>query len=470
MRSLTWRLALLAIGICALLAPASALATSSEEAILHAKTKGTEYLEGLQEKSGGFKSDWDLDSIAAAGTAAANLKIAGAATNARSWYQELVGNLTATKWPEKAIVTEYERAALVGYAAGIDPARFSKTENMFAGIASFYEPSSPGYYGPPGNFNGTVFALLAFTQAKTESGVQRVPNALLKKTVEVVEKNQHTDGGWSWEKAEGNTKKLEAEAEPDMTGAAMAALCGAGATPATSEAVKKGEAYLKKLLLASTGGFKYAEGGENTDSNAWGVQGLDACKIEPQGTEFTTTAGKTPIDFLISQQLSSPLGAFQYSPEKKGAANEYSSQDAVRALAGAAFTVTPPVPTGGLKQWEQASEFAKGKESPLMLVIKYENEPLKVCSVSVSPTTETAETVSLEKVFVAAEKESGKGSTPVSCVTGHTSEAGGAITQINGFPSTPTALWEYSIDGGAEKQATLTTKIHLGDTIYLNYN
>jgi hypothetical protein len=468
MRSLTCRLVLLALGVCALLAPAPALATSSEEAILHAKTKGAEYLKGLQEKSGSFKSDWDIDSIAATGVAAANVQKTGAEpaeTNARTWYQELVSGKTATKWPEKAIVTEYERAALVGYAAGIDPARFSKTENMFAGIASFYEPASPGYWGPPENFNGTVFALLALTQAKTTGGAQRVPNVLLKKTIEVIEKNQHTDGGWSWEKVEGNETKRKAGAEPDMTGAAMAALCATGATPTSNEAVKKGEAYLKKTLIASTGGFEY-EFGENTDSNAWAVQGLDACKIEPQGAEFKApTTEKTPIDFLIAQQLASPLGAFRYSPTKEGA-NEYSSQDAVRALAGAGFTVSPPVPTGSPKppQWVAESGFTKTAKSPLMLIINNESEALKVCSVSVSAATAEAETVSLEKVLLAAEA----GSSPASCVTGHSSESG-AITQINGFPSTPKALWDYSIDQGAEKQATLTSPIHLGDTIYLRY-
>jgi hypothetical protein len=464
MRKLTCRVALIALGICGLLVPPSALATSSEEQIANAKSKGATYLEGLQKKSGGFESDWDIDSIAATGVAAANLKIAGAETDARSWYQKLVANETATKWPEKAVVTEYERAALVGYAAGIDPARFSKAQNMFAGIASFYEPAHAGYYGPPENLNGTVFGLLALTQAKTTGGVQRAPAALLKKTIEVIEKNQHTDGGWTWEKAEGNETKLKAGAEPDMTGAAIAALCGAGVSP-TGETVKKGAAYLKSILIAATGGFE-SEFGENTDSNAWAVQGLDACKIEPQGTEFTAPGTKkTPIDFLISEQLASPLGAFKYQPAKT-TANEYSSQDAVRALAGAGFTVAPPVPTGSPKpaQWSAASGFTKTAKSPLTLIVNNESEALKVCSVSVSSTTAEAETVPLEKVLAAAEKSS----TPTGCVTGYASESG-AISQINGFPATPKALWDYSIDGGAEKQATLTTAIHLGDTIYLRF-
>ncbi len=178
----------------------------------NSKSKGVTYLEGLQEAGGGFLSDWDIDSLAAAGVAAANVKKAGAETDARTWYRKLVGNETATKWPKEALVTEYERAALVAYAAGIDPARVSKTQNLIAGIASYYQPENPGYYGPPGNFNGTVFALLALADTKTTGGVQRVPDVLFKKSIEAIEKNQHTDGGWAWEKAEGNEVKLKAAA------------------------------------------------------------------------------------------------------------------------------------------------------------------------------------------------------------------------------------------------------------------
>jgi len=448
-----------------MLAPATAQATSSEEQILTAKSKGVAYLEGLQKKSGGFESDWDIDAAAASGVAAANLKITGAETDARSWYQKLLSNELASKWPEKAIVTEYERGTLVGYAAGIDPARFSKAQNLLAEIASFYQPATPGYYGPPENFNGTVFGLLALENAKSTTGVQRVPQVLLKKSIEVIERNQHTDGGWGWEKAEGNEAKLKAAAEPDMTGAAMAALCGAKVAN-TESVIKNGEAYLKSVMVAATGGFEF-ELGENTDSNAWAIQGLNACKIEAQGTEFTAPlTKKTPIDFLISEQLSSPSGAFKYQPSKTSA-NEYSSQDAVRALAGAGFTAAPPVPTGSPKpaQWSAASGFSKTVKSPLTLVINNESEALKVCSVAVSSTASEAETVPLEKVLLAAEGSS----SPTGCVTGHASE-GGAISQINGFPSEAKALWDYSIDGGSEKQATLSTAIHLGDTIYLRFS
>jgi hypothetical protein len=465
MRTLICRLALLGACICGLLLPSAASATSTPTEITNSKSKGVTYLEGLQETGGGFLSDWDIDSFAAAGVAAANVKKAGAETDARTWYRKLLGNETATKWPKEALVTEYERAALVAYAAGIDPARVTKTQNLIAGIASYYQPENPGYYGPSGNFNGTVFGLLALADTKTTGGVQRVPNVLFKKSIEAIEKNQHTDGGWAWEKAEGNEAKLKAAAEPDMTGAAMAALCNAHVESSNS-VVKKGEAYLKSLLTASNGAFS-SEFGANTDSDTWAVQGLDACGIEPQGTEFTAPGTKkTPIDFLISQQLTSgtTAGAFRYLTSGSSA-NEYSSQDAVRALAGAGFTVAPPTPTGGLERWFAESGFSlsEGVKSQLTLIVNNESSALKVCSVSVEPRTATT---TLGKVLEAAVK----GTVPSECVTGFSSEAGTeAINQISGYPSTPNALWDYSIDGAGEAQAKSSTLVHLGDTIYLRF-
>ena len=113
----------------------------------------------------------------------------------------------------------------------------------------------------------------------------------------------------------------------------MAALCSAG-LPASSPTILSAEGYLKADLEESTGAFQ-APFGANTDSNAWAVQGLNACGINPQGAGFTTAKGKTPIDFLLSQQLSD--GGFVYEAGE-ALANEYSSQDAVRALSGAGFT------------------------------------------------------------------------------------------------------------------------------------
>ena len=113
----------------------------------------------------------------------------------------------------------------------------------------------------------------------------------------------------------------------------------------------------------------------------------------------------------------------------------------MRALAGSGFTATPPVPSGGLPQWEFETAFSASKsvESPLALIVNGAGS-LKPCSVSVAPGEATT---TLEAVLTAAEASS----TPAGCVTGFSSE-GQAITQLDGSPSTPAADWQISIDGG----------------------
>ena len=452
-------LIVVAVGACALLAPAAAQATSTKTEIEESASRGVSYLKSLQLTSGGFESEWDLSALAADGVAAANVQKSGAETNARTWYRELVGNETATKWPPKAAAVEYERAALNAYAAGIEPARVSKTQDLIAGILSFYQPEHAGYYGEPEVFEGTIFGLLALADAKTEEGAERVPAVLLERSAAVIEANQHTDGGWSYQKAEGNETVRKAAAEPDTTGAAMAALCAAGATPATSESVRRAVTYLKSVLVSASGAFE-SELGPNTDSNAWAVSGLNACGINPQEEGFTSASHKTPIDFLISQQLAG--GGFKYLASGTSA-SEYASQDAVRALAGAGFTSVPPVPSGGSERWFAASGFSpsKGVKSPLALIVNNGAGTLKACSVSLAPETATT---TLEAVLKAAEADSA----PSGCITSHASEASTeAITQIDGYASTPTREWTIGIDGGAREAAKTSSVIGLGDTIYL---
>ncbi len=461
MRPITCRVALIAAALGSLLAPAVASATATPEQIEKARNEGVTYLKGLQKESGeipGFGGDWALTSFAAAGVAPADVNKAGKETSdARSWYEGVVG---AVGWPgEGAVATDFERAALIAYAAGTDPARVSKRQNLIAKVASYYQPESPGYYGS--TFNATVFGLLALAGAKTTGGVQRVPQVVLDQAVTAVKANQHTDGGWTWEKAAGNEAALKKASEPDMTGAAMAALCGAGVAN-TNESIVNAKKYLVSKFVKSSGAFE-SEFGVNTDSNAWAVQGLKACGIDPQEAEFTGTAPakKTPLNFLISQQVSG--GGFRYGTSGSSA-EEYASQDAVRALGSGGFTAAPPKPSKG-EQWKGVTEFATGKTETgsLALIVDNGSSPLKVCSVSLAP---EATTTTLATVLNAAVA----GTTPASCVTGFLPSSGeGAITQINGFPASPAERWNVTIDGGAKATARRNTTIHVGDTIYLRY-
>jgi hypothetical protein len=436
------------------------LATSTAGQIQTATTSGLSYLRTLQHADGsipGFGGDWPLISFAAAGTAAANVVPSGGSIDARAWYRASIADPSA--WPEGSspAVTEFERASLISYAAGIDPARVSQSQNLIAQIIARYQPANPGYYGAPALFNGTVFGLLALEGARTTKGIERVPQALLEQSIEVVRHNQHVNGGWSFQKVEGNEKALKSASEPDLTGAAIAALCGAG-VPNSDPSVVKGVEYLKSLLVSSSGAFA-GEFGANTDSNAWAVQGLHACAIDPQGAAFTTPAGKTPIDFLISQQLAGD--GFKYLPSET-TANEYAGQDAVRALAGGGFVVAPPKPKQA-KQWLYEKQFSTSASTAglLTLIVDSGTAPLVACAVKIAPQATKAKLVA---VLAAAETSS----TPAGCVSSFAPASGkGAITQVNGLPNPSGSGWQLGIDGGAEKPAKGSTAIHLGDTIYL---
>jgi hypothetical protein len=462
MRLTILRSALVAAALASLLVPAVASATASPEEITSSINKGLTYLKGLQNSEtgaiAGFGGDWALTAFAATKVAAADVNKGGkATTDARSWYEGEVG---AVGWPgEGAVATDFERAALLSYAAGIDPARVSKRQNLIAKVTSYYQPESPGYYGS--TFNATVFGLLALANAKTTTGVQRLPQVVLDGAVAAVKANQHTDGGWTWEKAAGNEEALKKASEPDMTGAAMAALCNAGVAN-TNEAIVNAKKYLASIFEGSTGAFKSAFG-NNTDSNGWAVSGLKACGLDPQAAEFTgpNPGKKTPLNFLISQQLGS--GAFRY-PTSGSSANLYSSQNAVRALGSGGFTATPPVPAAG-PQWKGVTQFATGETetASLALVVDDGVSALKVCSVTLAPKATTTTLAAVLNAAVVA-------TTPAGCVTGFLPGSGeGAITQVNGYPAAPAEKWKVSIDGGAKVQANRSTQINVGDTIYLKY-
>ncbi len=462
------RLPTAAIAVCLLVLPASALGASAKE-IKQTTSAGLSYVKAQQQSNGslpgdpgnpGLGGEWALSSFAAARVAAANVRTSESGTDARTYYRNLIGD-TAT-WPGSAEppVADFEAGALAAYAAGIDPARVSATQNLIAQIVARYQPASPGYYGEPGFFNYTVFGLLALADTRTRMGKQRVPQALLEQSVATVRANQHTDGGWTYLKAEGDKEELEAPAEVELTGAAMAALCGAGVS-ATDSTLVAAKDYLIAELRAEplgSGAFE-TEFGPNTDSNAWAVEGLNACGISAQSAEFTTAQGKTPIDFLISQQLAG--GGFRYEPAET-TANFYSSQDAVRALAGGGFTAKPPTPKGA-PRWAYETHFSTSNTTPaqLALVINDRTAPLAVCAVTITP---EATKTTLADVLQAAESAAA----PAGCVTSFTPASGlGAITSIDGAPSPPAADWKVSIDGAAEKQAKRNTMIEIGDTIYL---
>lgn len=441
-----------------------AAATSTPAQIATSKTNGVVYLKSLQAADGsyagsGLSNEWAFSAFAAAGTAVVDVTPGGDVTkNARTVYRNL---LTTAGWPAAVpVVTDYERGALNAYAAGIDPARVSASRNLIADIYGYWQNAETGYFGPSANYNGTVFAALALAGAKTQTGAQRVPQPLLDKVTTRIRANQHNDGGWDYQKAEGNPTRLSAASDVDMTGASMAALCTAGVPPTDTDIVQA-RTFLKNKLVPATGAFN-ALYGVNTNSNGWAVAGLNACGINPQTGDFLTSLGKTPIDFLIAQQYN-PGGGFKYKPSDT-APSAYASIDALRAVAGGGFTTAPPTPlTPGAPQWVAESAFSPGTATRLALTVDDGAGALKVCSVGFTP---TATTTTLGDVLDAATSAA----TPAGCVTAVAPSSGaGTITALNGKANSGANTWKVSVDGSSSAAASRAKVINVGDTIALRW-
>jgi hypothetical protein len=432
--------------------PAGAAATSSQEEIDTAIDKAVAYVRGQQDpltgepfgfEHGSFSSDWVATSLAAAGVSAADVLTPGNP----SLQDFLFGDYTEF-WagPPTKAVTDYERVTLVSHAAGLDPARLSTDLNLPAQIAGEWNPVA-GSFGEP-SINSTAFGILALRTAP-------VPTWALAPAVSYLRQRQHDDGGWTFSASMTPAAKAE-PSEPDMTGAAIAALCEAGA-PAYDPSVAPALSYLKSLLVNATGAFHYAFG-DNADATAWAVSGLTACGIDPQSASWKTAAGKTPIDHLLSLQVPSGSEAGGFGYENTSEANLYSTQDALRAIAGGVFTASPPARSNpSLPNVRAAPLVAPGTPVPHVLAIELAPGNVRICKVT------APEGAPLSQVL--NEAQAG-GSFPAGCVTSF-AMLDGRIVAIDGVaPAGEDEAWLVRLDRGGQAPAG-EQPVRFGETISL---
>jgi len=447
--------ALCATVLSLLALPAMAAATSSQSEVDAAIAEAVEYVRGQQDpvtgepfgfEHGSFSSDWVATSLAAAGVSAADVREAGnpslqdflfADYGSEFWTGGEAGTFTT--------VANYERATLVAHAAGLDPARLAAGANLPAQIAERWNPAGPGF-GEPGTTN-TVFGILALK-------VAGVPAWALSPVVAYLRQSQHDDGGWTYSGATTGAAKAEAS-EPDMTGAAIAALCEAGAPP-YDPPVAAALAYLQGLLVDGTGAVHYAFG-DNSDATAWAVSGLSACGVDPQSPDWTTPSGKTPIDHLLSLQVPSGPEAGGFGYQDTSEANLYSTQDALRAVAGGVFTANPPLRSDpALPSTRPGASVPAGTAVPHLLAIGSAPGNVRMCKVT------AAAGAPLPQVLAAAQA----GGRPAGCVTSF-DVAGGRITTLNGVEAANAdEAWLLRLDRGPEAVAG-EQPVGFGDVISL---
>ncbi len=432
--------------------PGSAAATSSQEEIDTAVGKAVEYVRGQQDpltgepfgfEHGSFSSDWVATSLAAAGVSAADVHTPGNPSLQDFLFDDYTGFWGGP--PTKA-VTDYERVTLVSHAAGLDPARLSAGLNLPAQIAGSWNPLA-GSFGEP-SINSTAFGILALKTAP-------VPAWALAPAASYLRLRQHDDGGWTYSSAMTPAAKAE-PSEPDMTGAAIAALCEAGA-PAYDPSVAPALAYLHGLLVNATGAFHYAFG-DNADATAWAVSGLTACGIDPQSAAWTTAAGKTPIDHLLSLQVPSGPEAGGFGYENTSEANLYSTQDALRAIAGGVFTAAPPARSDPSQpSVRPVPMVAAGTPVPHLLAIELAPGNVRMCKVTAPEGAQLSQVLN--------EARAG-GSFPAGCVTSF-SMLDGHLTSIDGIaPAGEDEAWLLRLDRGSQVLAG-EQPVSFGETISL---
>ena len=227
--------------------------------------------------------------------------------------------------------------------------------------------------GEPGLLNDDIFGVLALHQAGA-------PPELLRRIVDYLRTKQLPDGGWTWNASPG------APADTDMTGSVVAAFCAAG-VDADDPDLEEALGLLHTLQDPATGGFIAPPEsfgiGVNTDTTSWVTSGLIQCGIDPQGPEWTTAQGKTPLDYLVSMQQ--PDGHFDWTEEFDGGAFE--TFDSVRPLGGIGFSTAPPARLDGASPAVRpAAAVAAGTTVPITLVIDHGPgaDDVRMCRVDVA--------------------------------------------------------------------------------------
>ncbi len=419
-------LALTLLTLGPVVSPAAASVTATEETA--AARHGAEWITVLQEPSGelaSFGGDWSMIGLASVGINAADVRVSPTEPSAQDFYL----SLWTGSPPALFSATDFERAILTGYSGGLEPSRLDAHTNLVADLAAHFNGHE---LGEKGASNANVFGVLALSAIGAPSDVTET-------LAQTVREQQNADGGWNF--AAGANKS-----EADLTGAALAALCTDGVS-STDPAVVQALSYLHTIQDTATGGFGNPT--VNTDSTAWVVSGLNACKIDPNAAEWTTTEAKTPIDFLLAQQNGD--GSFQRHAHDEEE-DFYSTQDAVRALTGTGFIAPPPPRSQSAPTVRPAPTVAAGTPVPMTLVLDSAGHPtggssIRMCKV-IAPVGATVAQVLAD---------ASDASLPSYCLSDFSLQDG-RISRVNGVSAEPgESAWEVRREGGAsELKATGT--------------
>ena len=272
-------------GIVALLLVSLALgALAPARAEASEVSRAATWLESAQNPDGGFgsapgdDSGSEMTAWAMLGLAAAGRNPLDVANRGHTPVDFLRGGVDELKSPG-----DLARTILALESAGVDPRQFGGANLVSRLLAKRRDNGS--YEDWP---NSTAFAVIALRAAGATGG--------LEKSLSWLNQVQNDDGGW------GDVPGSPSTA--DGTGAVMQALAP------SSKASGRGLSYLRQAQR-SGGGFPLGgNGGVNTQSTAWAIEGILATGGDPGSFR---RGGKSALDYLAAQQRGD--GHYRYSKD-----------------------------------------------------------------------------------------------------------------------------------------------------------
>lgn len=399
-------------------------------------SSGGQWLASKQTASGslpGFNSDWAVTAVAAAGINAADVQQPAAERSLQDFWQEQYADpMWAELPPAYTGVGQIGKAALIAHSAGLNTSRITTDVNLAATLASTYNPNT-GLFGTNAAPNAVGFALLALPDLG-------LPGSLAGPIVDSLLSSQYDDGGWGLSASGGSS------GDTDITGSVLGMLCSNGLAPG-HPAIDEGLAFLKGKQDEDSGAI-FSDSPWLSDPNsptmAWALTGLLACGVDPQGTEWTTSTGKNPLDGAFDLRL--PNGEFMYHPSYgAGHSDNVNATEAmVRALSGNLFSAEPPARIDPSKpRIRPVSPVAAGTEVPVALSIEDGQSRTRLCAVKIAAGTGLADLLAKAQID----------SIPAGCIDGFTLQDSW-VAAVNGAAAeNPDGGWAVSIDGSAERRA-----------------
>ena len=239
------------------------------------------------------------------------------------------------------------RTILALEGAGVDPREFGG-QNLVAKLLSRRRDNG-SYEGWP---NSTAYAVIALRAA----GISGVESSL-----SWLRNVQNEDGGW------GDTPGSPSTA--DGTGAVLQALSS------DSKASGQGLSYLRRTQHKGGGYVLGGNGGLNTQSTAWAIQGILAAGGNPASFR---RGGSSAYDYLTNNQEAD--GSFRYANPSAGTPDEVAHQtptwvtgEVLVAASGAYLPIAPPPrepkpssagSTGGISPGSPLPGFESAPTSP----------------------------------------------------------------------------------------------------------